>query len=129
MGVPVMSDEDHLRILTNQLLLRKSVSQIDFYVGAIHVDVTGFGAVRAALFSGAITVVIGGVPPGAGAAYKAGDDTFHFTSGRYGANLGERMGIVHECVHALNDIRGAWASSPRGGEWTTATQDEVSAYV
>ncbi len=124
-----MTDEEHLRLMIDKVLVRKTTTQIDFYAGAIHVDASGFGAVRAALFANAIHVAIGGVPTGAGAAYSYGDDTFHFKHGTFGTNSLDQMNIVHESIHAMNDIRGAWASSPSGGEWTTYTQDEVSAYI
>jgi hypothetical protein len=131
-----MSDEEHLRMIVTGILLSKPAAQIDFTLGSIHVNATGFASVVGAMFVKpwglpGIGIKIGGVPPDAAAQYDEQEDVFNFPSSTFGMTTNERIYIVHESVHAMHDILIGTLCMPggRGCIFTTRTENEATAYV
>jgi hypothetical protein len=131
-----MTDEMRVRAIVTSILLSKPAAQIDFTLGSIHVDGVGFAAVASALFTKmvgfkGIGIRFGNVPAGAAAAYDEDDDVFDFPSATFGLTPVERIYILHESVHALDDIAIGTLCMPggRGCIFTTRTENEATAYV
>src|SRR5260221_2653781 len=115
-----MADNDGLLQRVNSLLRSSAVRKIDFTLGRIPVDYNGFLAVISALATGKIPVEVSSdIRRGAAAEYSCTHDVLRFKSASYGATNPERMIIVHECVHAMQDIRGSIAFGAWGAAMPT----------
>lgn len=101
-----------------RVLRSTACRKIDFYVGSFHVDGAGFELVAKALDSGRIKVKIDDPFEDGGATYEVRHNTIVVTSADIcGTALGREF-VVHECVHALYDIRKALLD-PVTGEATS----------
>jgi hypothetical protein len=118
------------------LVMSPSAQKIDFTLGSVHVDGSGFASVYYALVKyatsqhGGIGAEVGGVPPGAAAGYDNANNVFKFPHARFGASdENERMSLIHECVHAMQDIAAGMPRSPPGSRPTTQSENEAAAYI
>ena len=105
-----------------------SVQRIDFTLGVFHVDWRiGFISVHIAILQGRIKIDIDPkkLPDGAGCAYSPHTDSFIFPNPDFGQTLDDKQAIVHESVHAINDIQARTLAS----EGMTELMGEAAAYV
>ncbi len=130
-----MADITALRSRVMNVLTSNTALKIDFTLGSIHVNFSGFYSVYVALLHKSlglqgIDIDVGNVPAGAAAAYDSGNDTFEFPNLAYGTSVNDQSKIIHESVHAMRDLKGAvFLSERRGLQFTTKTEDEAAAYV
>lgn len=88
-----------------RVLRSNACRRLDFYVGSFHVDGAGLELVAKALDGGKIKVVIDDPFGDGGATYGVRENTIWVTSADIcNTALGRNL-VVHECVHALYDIR------------------------
>ena len=103
--------------------------KINFTLGRVQVNAAGFFSVFNAIVNGRIGVALGNMPHGAAAAYDSRGDVFHFPHILWGYTEEERMAMLHESVHAMQDIRGAIAYGSWGAAVQTKSECEAAAYV
>jgi hypothetical protein len=103
--------------------------KVNFTLGPVRVNTAGFQLVFNAIVTRRIGVVLGNMPHGAAAAYDSRGDVFHFPHILYGYTEPERMALLHESVHAMQDIRGAIAYGSWGAAIQTKSECEAAAYV
>jgi predicted NAD/FAD-binding protein len=103
--------------------------KISFTLGRVQVNAAGFHSVFNAIVNGRIGVVLGNMPRGAAAAYDSRGDVFRFPHILWGYTEDERMAMLHESVHAMQDIRGAIAYGRWGAAVQTKSECEAAAYV
>jgi hypothetical protein len=121
----------HLLGAIMTLLASPNVQKIDFQMGVQRINGPGFTAVKNAMyvrtqFSGhgiGVTVMS---TPGAGGQYNPTTNNFELPfwhpSDEY-----SRMVIVHEAVHAMQDVR--YGVQKNGGSVMTRSETEAAAYV
>jgi hypothetical protein len=119
----------HLKITINSVLLSPSAQKIDFWLGSIHVDGPGFRTVVDALNHYKVFVKVGGVPRGAAAAYDTMNNCFNLPTATYGQSAVDKQAVVHEAVHAIQDIAGGTLYSTRGSIFTSESENESAAYI
>ena len=113
--------EDYVRCRIMETLQAPATKRIDFRVGALHVDASGFAAVQFAVFSHAIGVSVEKLTvPNANAIYHRGRDTFLVGRFTFGKFADEKAALLHECVHAMTDIQMVL--------WTYG-EDEATGYI
>ena len=127
-----MSVEDAERELMSRVLgtiMSEPARKINFSMGRVKVDTPGFLAVFNAIVNGRIGLEVGKMPPGAAAAYDSSHDVFRFPSPMWGFTQDDREAMLHECVHAMQDIRGSVAYGSWGAAIQTKSECEAAAYV
>ena len=126
-----MSDTDNTQIIAKitEILTSPEAMRIDFIFGTIKVDSAGLYTVVAALASGVVTVEIGEVSALAAAEYYSTGNHFKFPSETYGATDDEKQAILHESVHAMQDLAFGQVYPSRGTFYTYETENEAAAYV
>jgi hypothetical protein len=127
-----MSVEDAERDLMARVLgtiMSGPARRINFTLGHVVVDTAGFLSVFNAIVSGRIGLEVGNMPRGAAAAYDSRGDVFHFPSVLWGFTEDDREAMLHESVHAMQDIRGAVAYGSWGAAIQTNSECEAAAYV
>jgi hypothetical protein len=127
-----MSVEDAERELMSRVLgtiMSEPARRFNFSLGHVKVDAAGFLAVFNAIVNGRIGLKVGNMPPGAAAAYDSRGDVFHFPSPLWGYTDDDREAILHESVHAMQDIRGSVAYGSWGAAVQTKSECEAAAYV
>jgi hypothetical protein len=110
------------KTVVTRILRSAAAQRIDFSIGYLHITGAGLRRVADDVDRGSIAIEIGGVPPGAGAAYSP-DGKFYFPDRSYGFQASEEMDIVHEATHALVAVY------RRGRIWPPDTLDEAAAYL
>jgi hypothetical protein len=94
------------------------LNRMDFYVGTVHVYDESFGYVRELILDDNIQLVQG--TESNVAYYNASDDTLTLQNAASPPNVDARALLVHECVHALVDLK----------EFkVTALTNEVASYL
>src|SRR5215813_11741760 len=113
--------EDYVRCRIMETLQSPATKRIDFRVGDLHIDASGFATVQFAVFSHALAVSVERLPVrNANAIYDRGRDSFLVGRFTFGKFPDEKAALLHECVHALTDIQKfLW----------TYTEDEAAAYI
>jgi len=123
-GLSIVVSEATKRRLID-VLRSPSAQKIDFYLGYLHVNGVGYGAVADAVSNNSIGFRFGKVPAGAAAGFDAVDKVFDFPAGRiYGSNLVEQALALHEATHAAK-----WLIYRKAGIIENDTQDEAAAYL
>jgi len=113
--------DDLLSVLRNP-----RISNIDFHVGHCHVSGTGYELVAAAIEDGRISVETG--ESSEWAAYGVGTNTF-FVRRSQSFRLSDQALVVHECTHALLDIRNAWKFTDLSSEAAAYLAQVVFLYL
>ena len=103
--------------------------KVNFTLGPVRVNTAGFQLVFNAIVTRRIGVVLGKLPRGAAAAYDSRRDVLHFPHALFGFTDDERESMLHESVHAMQDIRGAVAYGSWGAAIQTKSECEAAAYV
>jgi len=115
------------------VLKSTSVQRIDFTLAGIRVDASGFQLVASSVFNGIAGLGIGvevvELRKGMAAAYDPDRRVIKFPRADYGLNLDDRAVIVHECVHAMNDLRAHIVYTPNGPKFPRVLEDEATAYL
>src|SRR5215813_396803 len=110
-----------------------SVQRIDFTLAGIRVDASGFHLVANSVLNGiaglGVSVEVVKLPQGVASNYNSTRRVLQFSRADYGLNLNERGHIVHECVHAMNDLRAHIVYTPNGPKFPTRLEDEATAYL
>lgn len=119
--------QKHFKQLIYTVLTSPGARKIDFWLGSVHVDEAGFRSVIDAIDCGSIKIVVEPQPTGALASYSGAQ--FSFPNATFGLTPKNRSAILHEAVHAIQDIAGGTIWSPRGSVFTTETENEAAAYV
>lgn len=111
------------------VIMSASARRIDFTLGRIPVNHDGFRLLFNELVTQRIGVTTEGVPPGAAASYDQVNDIYNIPRRSYGQTPEERKTLVHESVHALQDIRGAVAYGAWGAALPTDSENEAAAFI
>lgn len=116
-------------------------SLIDFHLAHFHVSGAGYELVAGAIEAGKITVEVGESTEWA--AYSFADNTL-YTRRSPILNNAEQALIVHECTHALLDLKNAWKFTDLSseaaaylaqtvfrylGQWQRSTYNHSQAYL
>jgi len=127
-----MSGSNHDEfVLQNRLfavLQSPEVDRIDFTLGSIKVDGPGLREVVVSLMLGTVHIAIKPMPAGAAAQYDTDGNSFLFPNGAFGAKDSDNSYLVHESVHAMQDIDYGYDFS-RGDYFTLESENEAAAYV
>jgi hypothetical protein len=127
-----MSGSNHDEfVLQNRLfavLQSPEVDRINFTLGSIKVDGPGLREVVVSLMLGAVHIAIKAMRAGAAAEYDTDGNTFLFPNGAFGAKDSDNAVLVHESVHAMQDIDFGYDFS-RGDYFTLESENEAAAYV
>jgi hypothetical protein len=118
-------------VLQNRLfavLQSPEVARIDFTLGSIKVDGAGLREVVVSLMLGTIHIGIQAMPAGAAAQYAPHGNKFLFPSAAFGATENDNAYLVHESVHALQDIDYGYDFA-HGDYFTLESENEAAAYV
>jgi outer membrane protein OmpA-like peptidoglycan-associated protein len=115
-------------ILTN-VLTSAAAQRIDFWLGSIHVDGRGLSSVVQALKDGRIDVTIAQLQKGAAAEYANATKFFRFPTATWGLTPSDRKAMLHESIHAMQDLAGGQLWSERGSVFTYESENEAAAYV
>jgi hypothetical protein len=128
--MPIIDIND-LQILSRVVgvIMSAPARRIDFTLGRIPVNYDGFCLVFNELVTHRIGVTTEGIPPDAEAAYDSVGDMYLIPRRSYGQTPEERMSLVHESVHALQDIRGAVAYGAWGAALPADSEDEAAAFI
>jgi hypothetical protein len=110
------------------ILQSPEAQRIDFTLGSIKVDGKGLMEVVTSLMLGTLHIVTMRMDPGAAAQYNTSSNTFEFPNAAFGALATDESSILHECVHALQDIDYGYDFS-RGDYFTMESENEAAAYV
>ena len=112
-----------------RVLQSPEAQKIDFTFGSIKVDGAGLMTVVTSLMLGTLHIAVTtDLPDNAEAAYKANGNVFLFPDYHYGATPAQESAIVHESVHAMQDINYGYDFS-RGDYFTSQSENEGAAYV
>lgn len=92
-----------------RVLKSNACQRIDFHYMSIHVNGAGFAAVAGALMDNAqgkkgVAAAFGDLPTQAAASYVSGTNTLTVPPGFRVQTVLDKHMIVHECVHAMQDI-------------------------
>ncbi len=115
--------------LIMDLMISEPVKRINFMLGSMKIDGSGFMEVFNALREGRIKVGVGNIPANAAASYDYTDNVFDLPRANYGNGAFEKMLIVHESVHAIQDARGTYRPECPSPTRATVTEYEAAAYV
>jgi hypothetical protein len=107
-------------LLTSNSMIRSRFGRIGFWIDAFHVDAAGLRDVGTAISNGWIEVRVGGTGSLLAAAYGPHNDRMTVRSNDVHRTLLGQSAIVHESVHAMNDMRRVR---------TTVLKDETSGYL
>jgi outer membrane protein OmpA-like peptidoglycan-associated protein len=122
----------HLTSLIKTTLRSAAAQKIDFWAGNIHVDGAGLLSVVDAMINDKITVTIGALPADTEAQYSndtPADGHFIFPNATYGTTAFQRAAILHESVHAMQDVAGGTLLSARGSVFTKYAENETAAFI
>jgi hypothetical protein len=106
-------------------LMSRAAQKIDFTLGSIHVDASGFYLVAQQIHNWiagqvGVGVEVAQVRPGAVAQYNPTRRLYTFPRADYGRNADEQGTIVHESVHAMNDLRAHTILTATGPKFPTS---------
>jgi hypothetical protein len=127
--------EGMMQGLVTNILMSPAAQKVDFWLGSIHVDGAGFREVVGSTYFAmcgfkGVKIVRERQPEGAAASYYPSTDTLALPNSRnYGASAVQKYHIVHEAIHAMQDITGGSWYSERGSIFTTFAENEAAAYV
>ena len=89
--------------LCGDILMSSACQQINFYWAGQHIDGSGFCYIALALTSGGIKVLEGTMPVNVGAFYSPDKNTITIPSSFDFSVDSNKMSIVHESTHAIQD--------------------------
>jgi hypothetical protein len=111
-----------------EIVTSPEARRIDFTLASISVDGAGLYTVATALAAGVISATVRAMEnPGAQAEYQNSGNYFTFPTVSFGGTNPEKMAILHESVHAMQDVNLGRPS--RGTASTYETENEAAAYV
>jgi hypothetical protein len=111
-----------------RVLQSHEAGRIDFTFGSVKVDAGGLQTVVTSIMLGTVHVAVRDMPNGIEAEYTPHGNLFKFPNYRYGSTLDDEAVIVHESVHAMQDINYGYDFS-RGDYFTLESENEGAAYV
>jgi hypothetical protein len=123
-----IQDQTTLQSRLFAILQSPEAQHIDFTLGSIKVDGKGLMEVVTSLMLGTLHIEIKTMDAGAAAQYEPDGNTFFFPNATFGAAVTDESSILHECVHALQDIDYGYDFS-RGDYFTMESENEAAAYV
>jgi hypothetical protein len=123
-----IQDQTTLQNRLFAILQSPEAQRIDFTLGSIKVDGKGLMEVVTSLMLGTLHIEIKTMDAGAAAQYDTSTNTFGFPNLAFGVLDSDKSSILHECVHALQDIDYGYDFS-RGDYFTMESENEAAAYV
>src|ERR1700749_573285 len=111
-----------------QVLQSPEVKRIDFNMAHIKVDAAGFQNVVVSLMLGTLHIGVERMTGGAAAKYYTHGNKFAFPNVSFGTDDNEKAYLVHEAVHAMQDINYGYDFT-RGDYFTMESENEAAAYV
>lgn len=89
----------------------------------------GLKSVVREVTAGRIGIKLGPVLAGAGAEYGNGENAFTFPNAAVFTSQTGKKFVIHESVHAMQDVAGGMLFSERGSIFTKEAENEAAAYV
>jgi hypothetical protein len=121
-------DENIIGARLFQVLQSPEVKRIDFTLAHIKVDTAGFQNVVVSLMLGTLHIGVERMTGGAAAKYYTHGNKFAFPTVVFGSDDSDKAYLVHESVHAMQDINYGNDFS-RGDYFTMESENEAAAYV
>jgi hypothetical protein len=125
----LVAQKANAKQLVVQILKSPAAKKIDFWLGSIHVNAVGLNLVVNAVNNGIIDLKIGPVNAGAAAMYGNRENAYTFPSTAVLSTPSGRTDVLHESVHAMQDVGGGKVISERGSMFGTESENEAAAYV
>jgi hypothetical protein len=123
-----IQDQTTLQNRLFAILQSPEAQRIDFTLGSIKVDGKGLMEVVTSLMLGTLHIDITTMDAGAAAQYLPHGNTFQFPNAGFGVLATDESSILHECVHAMQDLDYGYDFS-RGDYFTMESENEAVAYV
>jgi hypothetical protein len=128
-GQYAAATQANLKPMLISVLMSPAAQKIDFWLNTIHVNGAGLKSVVREVTAGRIGIKLGPVMAGAGAEYGNGEKAFTFPNAGVFTSQSGRKIVVHESVHAMQDVAGGMLFSERGSIFTKEAENEAAAYV
>lgn len=125
-----------LTLEIHAILTSNAAQRINFTLAFIHVDGDGLRVVADALLARikgekSISVGIGDAAEGAAGSYTNSKNRISFPAGFRTQSWRDKQVVVHECVHAMQDVLGgaSWLNFRGAPALTLGVDNEAAAYV